>query len=143
MAYEIKQTDTATFADNVAEDTANGACGLDVSRRVRVERNRFVRTREGVTIRDFTPTSGCPTDDPKRYCFNADHVIDHNVIVQTGNPRVGHSCAISVDVPRKRHTEVPSLARITNNTLVRPQGGAICLPKPPPANVFVEHNVIQ
>jgi hypothetical protein len=143
LAYEIKQTDTATFAENVAEDTANGGCGLDVSRRVRVERNRFVRTREGVTIRDFTPTSGCPTSDPTRFCFNADHVIDHNVIVDSGSPQVRHSCAISVEETRAPRDQVRSVARITNNTFIRPRGGTLCLPKPLPANLFVEHNLVQ
>jgi hypothetical protein len=145
MAYEIKQTAGATLTGNLAEDTANVGCGLDVSRRVRVEGNRFVRTREGVTVRDFTPTSGCPTTNPERYCFNAEHVIERNTIEQSGNPKVKHSCAISVDVGRKARTTAPPgpLARIVNNTIIGARGGTICLPKPPPAGVVVEGNVVK
>ncbi|HXJ36653.1 MAG TPA: right-handed parallel beta-helix repeat-containing protein [Candidatus Eisenbacteria bacterium] len=147
VGIQIKQTEGATVEDNVTDDLEEIGIGLDVSRSVVVRRNTITRVTRGIGMRNYTPTSGCPTTDPSEFCYNSDHVIDGNVIDDVGFGGDVTQCGIFVNSGGRRHDGSVMLARITNNLITNSPTAGICvineedsLPIP---ELTIEHNTIR
>jgi hypothetical protein len=149
-AYQVKQTDGFLIEDNVAEDISTIAIDLDVSRDVVVQDNTVARAGSGISMRNFTPTQGCPTTDPSEFCYSSGHIIRRNVVTEAGRDDA-NICAVEVIGGSTRHTgEAPLLARVYNNFISRVGSVGICIMNnaldldgsTPTTGVRVFHNTI-
>jgi hypothetical protein len=125
-AYQVKQTDTATMEDNLAEDISTVALGLDVSRHVTVQRNTVRRASTGFAMLNFTPTAGCPTTAPTEYCYNSDDVIAANVLDEVGYADIA-GCGITVVAGGARVVGGSMLAQVYNNVVSRIGFAGVCV----------------
>jgi hypothetical protein len=125
-AYQVKQTDTATIEDNLAQDVSTEGLSLDVSRHVTVHRNTVHRASTGLGMLNFTPTAGCPTTALTEYCYNSDHVISANMLDDVGYAdQVG--CGMYIIAGSERTVGGTMLAQIYNNVISHIGWGGICV----------------